>query len=327
MFLVMTSCYTRTHETIHLEYEILANDLDGKNISLMSYNGKYIIWQDFMMSPNLHIYDLERNEEVSSIISIGQGPNDFIVPFFSDIDSSTISIFDMATYKYAICCNKEDVITNNDISVIENKALANAAKEIEAERFVAIDSNEYVLTGPFATEGLFYHITDDRLEKFGEFPIEGEENGSDSYIGIIAYNKTKQMFVYSAMHIPYIAIYQKEGNTFKHISSVKEPFEYVRNDQDIIIKKEGKGVFGIAFTDEHIITLQKDENDMDFNMQSSTFMMPLTLFVRDYDGQLKYKIDLGAQIFAICGNEGNNELYAIISNPEYSLVKCKLPSL
>ena len=53
-------------------------------------------------------------------------------------------------------------------------------------------------------------------------------------------------------------------------------------------------------------------------------MLPKTLVLRAYDGNVLKIVDLGMPILRIAGQVNSDVLYAIVVDPEYKIVKCEL---
>ena len=78
---------------------------------------------------------------------------------------------------------------------------------------------------------------------------------------------------------------------------------------------------------DYIIALQRDYtvDDMDERkVGRDVSKCPRTVFLYDYDGNLRKIVDLGIPVMRIAADHRSNVLYAIGADPEYLLVKFEL---
>ena len=130
------------------------------------------------------------------------------------------------------------------------------------------------------------------------------------------------------MDFPYIAAYHKNNFNFKLMWEKKGEMDYTIIENELILNKKRKGAAELALTKDYIVTLQRDyQNDptdettvgRDFNK------IPQTIFLYDYKSNLKKIVHLHTPILRIAADTKSNTVYAIVINPDFTLVKCELP--
>ena len=84
-------------------------------------------------------------------------------------------------------------------------------------------------------------------------------------------------------------------------------------------------------TKDYVVGLQRDEaveGKVPANVQGrDPKALPHSLFVYDDNLKLMGILNLDVPIVRLCGDGDTNELYAVVVNPEYSIVKINLVSI
>ena len=88
---------------------------------------------------------------------------------------------------------------------------------------------------------------------------------------------------------------------------------------------------GLALSKDFIVMQKRDyktdntnENDVSFN---SFDKLPKTVFLYDYDGNLKHIVNLGVPILRISANTKDNTLYIMAVDNEYVIMKYDLDAI
>ena len=92
----------------------------------------------------------------------------------------------------------------------------------------------------------------------------------------------------------------------------------------MILDRTRMGAMELALTKDYIVTVQRDyqTDPTDESRVGWDFsMLPQTLFVYDYQSNLKRIIDFKMPILRIGSDIKNNTIYAIVVNPDFCLVK------
>lgn len=307
-------------ERIDIEFSTVYDSIESRMPGQLLVNSQYAIWTDPFNSENqAHIVDLKTNKEIGELINIGNGPEDFLTPGFCISTTNNLIVYDMNNNKmgsYSL-----DNIKNN-----KNPLVSIATKQTkDITKIIETDNNSFVSFNPNAQ--FPFQVEDG--DYFGKFPFtEDVKNKYNISQGNIAYNPQNKYFIYSSMDLPYIAAYKKENSNFKLIWEKKEGVDYTIIENELIPNKKRKGAAELALTKDYIVTLQRDyQNDptdettvgRDFNK------IPQTLFLYDYKSNLKKIVHLHTPILRIAADTKSNTVYAIVINPDFTLVKCELP--
>lgn len=81
----------------------------------------------------------------------------------------------------------------------------------------------------------------------------------------------------------------------------------------------------VTATKDYFVAARHREFKNDIDITTGWTKRPQTLYLYDYDLNLKKIVDIGMPIVRITGNENTNTVYAIVINPEFSIVKIELP--
>lgn len=83
----------------------------------------------------------------------------------------------------------------------------------------------------------------------------------------------------------------------------------------------------MAITKDYIVVARSKEFKKDIDSNTGHQIRPHTLYLYDYELNLINIIDVKVPICRLAGNEKANTVYAIVTNPEYSIVKLELPQM
>ena len=123
-----------------------------------------------------------------------------------------------------------------------------------------------------------------------------------------------------------MAVYQKDGNTFKLLHERKKVPDYrVVDDELYLEEREKAGAFSVIQLKDYIVTLERDyytDNTNEMTVGRDFTKCPQTLFLYDYELNLKKIVNLRMPIVRITGTPKDNMVYAMVVNPEFTLVKC-----
>ena len=134
--------------------------------------------------------------------------------------------------------------------------------------------------------------------------------------------------MYASYRFPYIEIYDiKNDEVSLSFSNVIPENLYQRKGSEIVFGRNRTGSMDMTLTKDYIVTVQRDYETDD--IEESTVGMdfsklPKTLFLYDYDGNLKKIVNVNIPVFGIAGDINNNEVYALGTAPEFVIAKFKL---
>ena len=319
-------CITCSHapqvEHDVVEPTVIYNDIESRMPgSLMIFN-HYAIWSDpFSTDDQIHVINLQTNQEIGKFLDIGNGPNEFITPNYSLTSNNNVIVYDMS----------QDKMSFYSIDSLE-KQMYPLVMTIKAEtqsytRIIDTQGQNFVKFKPDNKYPFLYG-----QQPFGKYPFKKEEdfnNKFDVLQGNIAYNRDNQTLVYSTLGFPYIAAYKKEeqSDNFRLLWERKGDIDYYVSEGKMILDRTRMGVMELALTKDYIVTVQRDyqKDPTDESRVGRDFsMLPQTLFVYDYQSNLKRIIDFKMPILRIGSDIKNNTIYAIVVNPDFCLVKYEL---
>lgn len=284
----------------------------------------YLLWFDPMNhSSFLKVIDVKTGMQITETGIMGQGPEEFAMPNINMLRTNKLEIEDLNSKKRAILDIDSLIAGKNHLKFYSNKALNTYNLSLSP---VEVDDNEYVALFPNEKKP-FRYFSDNKYIEFGKFPIvESIDDGYNYFQGLVRYNYKQDLLVFSYFDFPIIVTYKKAGKNFKSENKLQiYDFDYQIVNGDLKIKNKATVVSEMAICKDYIATSQHTayENEIDINTGMSK--LPQTLYLYDYDLNLKKIVDIGMPIFRITGNENSNTVYAIVINPEYSIVKIELP--
>ena len=126
-----------------------------------------------------------------------------------------------------------------------------------------------------------------------------------------------------------MAIYTKNGKSFKLQTEVKGKFDYsVSSGGELKRSRDSKeGPKELTLTLDYIVTVDRDpsiDQTDDREVGRDSMKLPYTIFIYDYEGNLLKIANLGFPILRIAADTKNNTLYAIVVMDDYVLVKYEL---
>lgn len=281
----------------------------------------YLVWED-PFNPNyfLHVVDINAKKEIGTMGLTGRGPKEFITPLSISSIGNKIFTYDLNQNKQAYY-SIDSMLANKDPFILLPPLPIEDCLDI-----VQIAEGEFISTHP-QNEQLFQWIhQDSTVSFFGKSPIKEKlKDYYNSRQGTLFYNPYNQKLIYSARLFPYIALYEKEGNNFQlkweKISS--KNFYEIKNG-NIHFIEEAQVPHEIILTKDYIITLEKEENTPTPTKRTAGIrdlsQVPNTIFVYDYDFNLKKIIDMGMPILCIETKGNSNTIYAVGIDLDFCIV-------
>lgn len=301
-------------------FEVLHNDIMTRMPGSMAVAGDYLMWYDpFARDYFVNIHDRQTGELIGKMGKVGEGPSEFITGHVS-------------SYYVNDCFYASDVNGNTRGFLSVDSLIAHK------EPFLPLSEEEKV-NRPLMTElqkGVFIDITEDGEEHYFKTNIYGKESSFGVYpikevkqhLGnTLAYDSISGMLACCSFTVPYLALYQKSGDTFD-LRWEKEPeVGYEISRGHIVPDETIGGVFGLSLSKDYIVSLHRDwENErLDKSIRGrDERQLPHLAYLYDYEGNLMKIVDLGVRVVRIASDRRSNTLYALVLNPDYMLVKYEL---
>lgn len=283
----------------------------------------YVVWSDpFSSDYFLHVMDGMTGEEIGVMGKMGQGPFEFVTPMVSaltidnkiraiDVNGTSGGYFSIdSLLKY-----KEPLIEYIPFSEEEKQQGMNK-----------LDDGIYIGNTENDNSDYFCLVTGDNHQTtFGNYPIKEIHQHIG---GSLTYDRTSGLLAFAAYDIPYIALYEKEEDTFitKWEVDMKN-VDYEIIDDRLNFDRKRTGINALCMTKDYIVTLQRDystDNVDETAVGRDASKCTHTVFLYDYNSELKKIVDLGMPIIRIAADRRSNTLYAIGVNPDFVLAKYEL---
>lgn len=307
-------------ERISLPVVVLNDSIESVMPGQLVLTDDYILWTDPIHSDFfVHVLDRVSGKELGKAVQIGQGPNEFITPSAAIRPKNELFIFDFNSERTGVF--------SFPAALQGNGIFASGKMEIkDVTALLFINSKEWITLTPTLSTP-FALVKEKSAKAFGELPVKGELATSHHFQGNIAYNPEKEYLIYSTFTFPYFAIYHKKGDSFTLVKELFLSDEYEVRHGTFSYRGERMGAIQLALTSDYIVTLERDRkfDNTDEKIVGRDFSkLPRTVFLYNYDLQLKKIINLGAPVLRIATDTKTNTLYAIVVNPDFMLVKCEL---
>lgn len=322
MFLLM-SCSTQKQEVTRISdqaYETISDSIYTRMPGSIVYQNGIVYWEDpFAFENFMHAVDIQKKAEVVSFANRGEGPNDFTQAVMFSVSEEGIFINDSnkpLEIAYRIERNQGSV------------SFSSGKYELDANvtRLLHLGKDGILRHNP-QTEKLFQLTGNGIGCHFGERPIKDEaDNAYDIFQGQVAYNPQKQVLVYSSLSFPYVAIYKNKGmKNWELEKEHSEAFDYSLTEGRVVFSSNNKsGAMELALTKDYIILLQRDtevEESVSNKEPGLSFKrLPHSLFVYDYNLELKKIINMPVPMLRLCGDYQTNTIYAMCVDPEFKLI-------
>ena len=282
----------------------------------------YLVWED-PFNPNyfLHVVDINAKKEIGTMGLIGRGPKEFITPLSISSIGNKIFTYDLNQNKQAYY-SIDSMLANKDPFILLPSYPIDDCLDI-----TQISDNEFIYIYPQKNEPLQWIHSISSISSFGNCPIKEELNSYYAALqGTIKYNPYNHKLIYCTRRFPYIALYEKKDTTF-YITWEKKSSQkdYKIEKGEIHFTDNNEVPSGITMTKDYIIILQQD-NDMKLQPIKQTggirdlSKVPNTIFVYDYNFNLKKIINMGMPILRVAAKGDSNTLYAIGIDLDFCIV-------
>jgi hypothetical protein len=326
VFLVML-CKTGSNNdpvvVTHIEPVTITDEIMTDFPGSLHLQDSFLIWSDpFNYSAFIKIVDINSGKQVAQTGEIGQGPKEFVTPIVHDLDIDKIGVTDLNSNKRAVFQLEKLLAGDEPFYYFKKNGLKESTRYLEIE--------EDVFVGLFPEEtNLFKIIKNSKAISFGRFPIDEFLSADDKFNylqGNIVYNSKEKKLIYSPSSFPYIITYKRVGESFEHEKTLKIfDVKYRMVNGELKFNERITLIDEISATKDYFVAARHKEFKNDIDITTGWTKRPQTLYLYDYDLNLKKIVDVGIPIVRITGNENSNTVYAIVINPEYSIVKIELP--
>jgi len=321
--ILFLSCnsHSKKAETIIIIPELITDSLDTRMPGALIKCDDYLVWFDpFSMENFLKVIKPETGKLIGEMGKIGQGPDEFSTPSVEYLNGNSMLVTDLNSDKQAVF--SIDSLMNGDNPYY----FKSKADFKDATRIVETDINKYVALYPMESKP-FKIIINQKSISFGKYPVDKKiSNGYEVFQGDLKYNKKRKVLVYSVFYYPYMAVYKNSKNgvefELENEKVICKP-DYSIVDREMRMKEKTALISEIALTKDYIVTIQKKELKEGIT-EKNNIKPPETLYLYDYGLNLLKIIDTQVPVLRLASDGKSNTIYAIIINPEYSIVKIEL---
>lgn len=314
---------SRIIETIHVEHTKITDSVMTNFPGSLILSGNYLVWEDpFNFSAFLKVVDIRTGKQVAQTGETGQGPKEFVTPSVVLLSTDKIGVTDLNSNKRAILDIEKSINRQEPFTYYRKGGLKGATryKEIEKNIFVGLYPKERLL---------FKFIDKNTTISFGRFPIKETLDVRDRYNhfqGNLAYNIDNKKLIYCPYNFPYIISYKRSGDSFKHDKTLKifdVKYDFINGQ--LKFKKRIVLIGEMAITKDYIVVARHKDFKEYIDIKTGDQIRPQTLYLYDYELNLRNIVDVKVPVCRLAGNEKSNIVYAIVTNPEYSIVRIELP--
>lgn len=269
----------------------------------------------------VHVMDLKSKKKISEHISIGQGPNEMLIPRFVENDGGGVQVSDLQTsivMKYDL----PDLLKEEEPVATERIQLGKRAfgeVRLLCDDYISPSRNPSFLFYKFNEKG-------EVIDSIGNYPEFGWEVTDMEKIDMFAFSfatnfKDRIAVCYNWTDL--IDIYDEKGNLHKRIHGPKHfisKFKEV-NDGKVVSSMSVKGESRDAFfspvnvNDEFWVLFSgKSETEENYSILANQ------IFVYGWDGTPKKIFNLDQGVFSISVDKKNRKIYGISDNPEFHIL-------
>ena len=280
-----------------------------------------LIWFDLNPDAFLHIEDEKTGNTWTETGTLGSGPEDFNAPYLSWYPNGKVLVTDCFANRAMVL--SLDSINKSDLDVSFQKT----SLQCVGDKLFIQPNTENGSPFTFWANG--------KGTAFGKFPLENEKisNTIDKFQGIHAFNPYNGYLIQSFPELSHITLYRLKGNTFEEIwTKVLPGLDYQINSEGVLKINDvpNPAPSAIALTKDYIITVERDEQTQEVETKSSSenrFLRafsrtPQTLFVYDYDFNLKKILHTKIPMFRLTARGNDNTVYFIGVKEEFCIGKC-----
>ena len=320
-FAFCTSCSQKSVKTerVQVSPKVLTDSLFIKNAASFICIGDYLVLQDPRQGSNfIKIYDT-KGHLVSEVGQIGNGPEEFIIPECIPFGKNKFLTWNRyGTFQTAVSSPDNQFrpeFKNFHVFNGKNQSI----QLCENGNFIAYDPTKDQVITLYSPDGK-------EIASAGKLPFPSNiADREHFYSGKIVYNPENQTLLLYLEVLPYAATFKV---TSSNISLLNERTfgnpEYTINGDQMQVKEGGKDcLVGCCLTEDFIISIMNDP-DYTGNDNSQSSPKRHTVGVFDYDFNLVKIVNLGMPRYNLAASGEDNTFYAIVQNPENSIVEIEL---
>lgn len=309
----------------NLEYETVVDTILSRMPGSIFYQDGLVYWHDALSSTRfVRVVDVSDGHELDGFGDVGSGPEEFTYPLLSLSPDGGFYLNDgNKPLEQLYRLNR----SNDSLHV--SKSAYDLIPRTTRMLHLKDDTRFYLCPGE---EKMFLTVQKGKEYRNGVCPVsEAVSNRYDIVQGNVSYNAVNGKLVYSAMRLPYLAVYDWTTGGWQLDKELKSSFDYTLSDGEMKLSEKSSGAMELALTKDYIVLLQRD-NEVEGSPSAPKFprdmsVLPRSLFVYDYELELKKIVNMPFALLRLCGDENSDKVYAIAANPDFSLIRMDLSGL
>lgn len=305
-----------------IEYETVVDTIESQMPGSIFYQDGLAYWHDAFSSTSfVHVVNVSDGHELYGFGNVGNGPEEFTYPLLSLSPDGGFFLND--GNKPLELLYRPDRSTD---SLHVSESAYDLVPRTTRMLHLADDIRFYLCPGE---EKMFLTVQKGKEYHDGVCPIsESISNKYDIFQGNVSYNAVNGKLVYSAMRLPYLAIYDWTASGWQLDKELKSSFDYTVSDGKMELSEKCSGAMELALTKDYIVLLQRD-TEVEGEPSAPKYprdmsVLPHSLFVYDYKLGLKKIVNMPFAMLRLCGDEKSNNVYAIAANPDFSMIRIDL---
>ena len=322
----VTSCINKSKPvaTVDVEFEIINNDIFTHFPGGLYFMDKHIAWLDpFSNDYFIHVLDAKSGVELGVMGKQGQGPKEFVSPMTNDITFNNQIFAVDVNGKNSGYLSIDSFLAGNEPFIFpsgEDFSIRNAgySTRLDNDLYIGNNEDESDKTYPYIS------YSSGVKSSFGNYPIkEKQYRPGTSY----AYNPDSKTLVIACIFMKHISAYKLKGNNFELLWEIRTNHDYYEREGEIVLDRKRMGARGLCLTKDYIVTMERDYETDDTDESTvgrDVDKLAKTLFVYDYNGNLLKILKCKVSFGRIAGNKNTNDVYAIVPNPDFMLVKISI---
>lgn len=322
-FTVFGCSFKKDVEKGEIHPEILLESIATRLPGELFYSEEKLIMIDPFGRPNfIKIFDSNNGGLLGTTGVLGQGPLEFITPGGVQFIENEFLVYDPNLRSLGFF----------DIAKV-NGAESEALKEIQKNelfkgmlKLLEIGDSRFVGANYDGSPFTLIDFSTKEKTEFGKFPVSEEVgNSMDVFQGTIKYHKNRKILTYASFNTKYLSLYDlKKSETIPTLlwekDMVKPKFRIIENQLEWE-KDQEKGFSELCFTKDFIVVSFKEGLNLVDNEGRSTDLIPQSLYIFDYEGNLVKNLVSSVPILRLSDNVESNIVFAIGVTPEFCLMK------
>ena len=281
--------------------------------------GDYLVWEDpFARDYFVNVHDARTGKLVGRMGKVGEGPDEFITGGIAASAPGGRLFASDANGRNRGYLSIDSLLAGGE----PLRLLSGTERE---QRPVGWEVQCGMFIGTTDNEADYFHMTKaGKRTTFGVYPIKKLHRHLG---GVMAYDSINGRLAYSCYHAPYLALYKRKGDSFTLQWETAGRANYQLVEGEPVFDQNHGGISDLALCKDYVAVLQRDwsREPLDATMQGRDVRaLPHTLFLYDYNSQLRKIIELGMPVVRIAADCRSNCVYAIGVNPEFVLIRYEL---